>query len=154
MLKFKYGYLCDWLNMERDKNIFETASKKLKKHAKANSSQVPSPKETKEKVHRDPEIAAMLKQIKDMKDDLQNKLDHIKNAAGWTNEDMQAYMNEPKNFSPKEWEKIEQSKNALGDKVWAAIGLELKPKPRTRENVAGERKGKTLGARKKWIPMK
>lgn len=137
--------------MEKDKNIFDTASKKLGSKKKKGSAARPTPKKP---VHRDPEIAAMLKQIDEMQNDLQNKFDHIKSQAGLTTEDIQDFMNNPKNFTPKQWEQIEQTKNELGNKVWAAIGLELKPKPRTRENIAGERKGKTLGGRKKWIPMR
>lgn len=139
--------------MEKDQNIFETASKKLggiksKKKLPIHSS-VPQKKE-----HRDPEIAAMLKQIDDMKQDLERKFEVIRNKMGWSAEDVHEYLNNPKNFPPKEWEKIQQTKKALGDKVWAAIGTHLKPKPKTRENIAGERKGKTLGGRKKWIPMR
>jgi|688.fasta_scaffold16531_13 hypothetical protein len=134
-----------------DKNIFETAAKKLGRQKKSTKS-TPAPIQ-KKKRHSDPEIASMLQKIDDMKLDLQKKLDYIKNRMGWSNDQIQQFMNNPKNFPPKEWERIQQTKNALGDKVWAAIGLELKPKPRTRENIAGERKGKTLGARKKWIPM-
>lgn len=134
--------------MEKDKNIFETAaSSNLGKKKK----QQPS---SKKKTHQDPEIAAMLNQIEVMKQDLENKLEKIRQQTGLSKEDLQNFMNNPKNFSPNEWAKLEKTKNEMGDKVWSAIGLELKPKARTRENIAGERKGKTLGGRKKWIPMR
>jgi hypothetical protein len=66
------------------------------------------------------------------------------------------YLDNPKNFSPREWEIVQKNKHLLEEKVWDVVGLELKPAtgPKRRENLAGERKGKTLGARKKWIPMK
>ena len=139
-------------------NIFEAAAKKLARkkallspsQEKAQSTPPQPPKK-----HRDPEIREMMKKIDDMKQDLLKKMEYLQRTGGLTYEQVRAYMENPKNFTKTEWDKLQQTKNELGDKVWNALGEELKPKAEhVRENVEGERKGKTLGARKRWIPVK
>ncbi len=152
-----------------DRNIFEAASKKLgAKSSKAKTqSKIPPPSNEGQKppspgpssptppkvVNRDPEITDMLKNIEFMQKDLQNKLEYIKQKTGWGSEEIQKFMANPRNFSPKEWKQLQQNKDILGDQVWSTLGMELKPKESHRKNLAKERKGKTLGARKKWISM-
>lgn len=137
-------------------NIFEAAAKKLARK-KGKTENVPKKlvQAAPTPIQRDPEIREMLKKIDDMKQDLLNKMEYIYRTSGLTYDQVRRYMENPKNFSKKDWEKLQRTKEELGEKVWNALGQELKPKAaRERENVAGERKAKTLGARKRWIPMK
>ncbi len=146
-----------------EKNIFEAAAKKLgRKSKKKISGETPAPPTAQAATkspfgtplkHRDPEINEMLQKIDTMQQDLQNKMEDVKQRTGLSDEDIKAFMENPKNFSPADWEKMAKSKEMLGEKVWTALGMELKPKQHTRENLSSERKGKTLGARKKWIPI-
>ncbi len=148
--------------MERDKNIFETASKQLgqggqkqePKKQKGPRSQRASP--APQAGYRDPEIAAMMKQVQDMKQDLQNKVESISKKSGLSYDDLKKAI-DPKNFKPADLEVLKQKQEALKAKVMGAIGTPIASSgaaPKKRENVAGERKAKTLGVRKKWIPMR
>lgn len=157
-----------------EKSLFETAAETLgKKKGKGKAS--PSPTEgprqpvpdkdvTKRrenpipKVPQDPEIREMLGKIKAMQSDLQARFNLLYQETGMDAERLKTFMDNPKNFLPKDWEYLQQNKQLLEEKVWTAVGEELRPTPdkkiRTRANPADERKGKTLGSRKKWLPMK
>lgn len=143
-------------------NIFEAAAKKLAlKKGKIepaspskNAAKVAAPVAPLQK-HRDPEIRDMMKKIDEMKQDLLKRMELIHLKSGLTYDQIRGYMENSKNFTPAEWEKLQKTKNELGEKVWNTLGQELKPKTaHVRENIAGERKAKTLGARKRWIPVK
>ena len=63
-----------------------------------------------------------------MKQDLLNKMEYIYRTSGLTYDQVRRYMENPKNFSKKDWEKLQRTKEELGEKVWNALGQELKPK--------------------------
>lgn len=161
--------------MEREseeKSLFETAADTLgskKKKKKGQSLEgprqpIPDKDVTKKrespipKVPQDPEIKEMVGKIKQMQTDLQSRLDEMYLETGMNGEQLKTFMENPKNFLPKDWEYIQNNKHVLEAKVWETLGEELKPPTgpviRTRANVADERKGKTLGSRKKWLPMR
>jgi hypothetical protein len=162
--------------MEREpeeKNLFETAaetlgSKKKKKGKGSPPSEVmrrpvPDTDATKKKVEipkvpQDPEISSMMGKIREMQSDLQSRFDKLYKDTGMDASKIKDFIDNPKNFLPTDWEFLQQNKKILEDKVWNAVGEELKPTHektiRTRANIADERKGKTLGSRKKWLPMR
>ena len=163
--------------MEREpeeKSLFETAaetlgSKKGKKKGKTPFIEgprqpVPDKDVTKRRanpivqVPQDPEIKEMVSKIKKMQTDLQSRLDQVYQETGMNGEELKTFIENPKNFLPKDWEYIQKNKHVLEEKVWETLGEELKPPTghvvRTRGNIADERKGKTLGSRKKWLPMR
>lgn len=141
--------------MDKDKNIFETAAKKLGRKDKK-----PEPKEKKNveppptRAYRDPQVDAMMQQIREMNQDLKSQMESISKKTGLSYDELKKLVDNPKNFSPADWAFLQKNKQLLGDKVWGVVGIPNKPKAKQRENVAGERKAKTLGARKKWIPMR
>lgn len=153
--------------MAEDKNIFETAASKLGKKSKKGKDTGPVPlkpvpdQDPKPlvggvipKQKGDPETQAMLQKIRTMQADLQQKFDALYKKAKMTPTEFKNYLDDPKNFSKKEWDFVQSNRYALEEKVWDVVGLELKPATgHKRENISHERKGKTLGARKKWIPM-
>lgn len=161
--------------MEREseeKSLFETAAEALgskkgkkKRHSSLEGPRQPVPdidvtqkKESPiQRVPQDSEIKEMMGQIKTMQSDLQSRFDQLYQESGMDAEQLKTFMENPKNFFPKDWEYLQQNKHVLEEKVWTAVGEELKPKAnahiRTRANIADERKGKTLGSRKKWLPM-
>lgn len=162
--------------MEREpeeKSLFETAAETLgsKKRKKKGGPTTPGPrqpvpdkdvtrrkKETAQKVPQDPEIRDMVGQIKTMQDDLKSRFDQLYVETGMNEDQLKTFMDNPKNFLPADWEFLQKNKNVLEEKVWNAVGEELKPKPQSavrssRTNPNDERKGKTLGARKKWLDM-
>jgi|GEM_PF-3378239 len=158
------------MDKEREeKSLFETAaetlgSKKKKNKASAGPRQpVPDRDVTKRKetiipkLPQDRETKEMLAKIRTMQSDLQSRFDLLYQKSGKTPEQLMDYLNNPKNFPKKDWEFIQKNKQILENRVWDVVGEELKPVPnkiRTRANLDDERKGKTLGARKKWLPMR
>jgi hypothetical protein len=154
--------------MEKDKNIFETASKKLGSKGKKKietkeqkiqpAAFVPTP----ERRYRDAEINEMMKQIDEMSRELRYQLESASKKAGRSYDGLRQLVENPKNFTPEAWAFIQKNRDLLSEKVWNSIGVTYHPQapqetptpeaPR-RENKAGERKGKTLGARKKWISV-
>lgn len=157
MLQLKLDLVEHYI-MEKDKNIFETAAKKL--GHKEGKSPSESPRPAKERppaqknTYRDPEVADMMRQISEMNQDLQSKMESISKKSGLSYDDLKKLIDNPKLLSPAQIEYLKKSKEQLGEQVWDAVGVPTKPQPKQRENKTGERKAKTLGARKKWIPMR
>jgi hypothetical protein len=148
---------------KKDKNIFETASKQLPKGGKNPPKQAPVQKRIPRgrstppptTTYRDPEVDAMMKQIRDMSQDLENQMETISKKSGLSYDDLKKAIENPKLFKPADLEALKKKQEDLKQKVWGAVGsMPSKPADKQRENVGGERKAKTLGIRKKWIPMR
>ncbi|MCE5315788.1 MAG: hypothetical protein LLG04_00305 [Parachlamydia sp.] len=140
--------------MEEDKNIFETAAKKLGRKGKTPVKKKVSPKEiptSQPGVYRDPEVNEMMRQIREMNEDLQSQMESVSKKSGLSYDELQRLVQ--KNAAPGDLELLKKNMDELGEKIKGAVGTPP-PKPKQRENLAGERKAKTLGARKKWIPMR
>lgn len=145
---------------EIENNIFDAASKKL---GKSNKKKVPSkdrrptsPEEGGQSpTAADPEIASMLKKVDLMKRDLEKKLSALYEKGSLYRIDIEKYLNDPTNFTKAEWEKLEKDKDFLYNKVLSVMtpAAGLKKLPKSKEKLTKERKGKTLGSRKNWIPM-
>jgi uncharacterized protein YdcH (DUF465 family) len=143
--------------MDKDANIFETASKELKKKS-ATPKKTKNPSKNSPKSHSDPELAEMLSQLHFMKSDLKSKFEEICRKSGLTIEQIENWIQTPKNLSPAEAAKLKSEREALADEVWQTLGPHLRPKAKTsvttmRNNPDNERKAKTLGARKRWLPV-
>jgi hypothetical protein len=151
------------MKREKDKNIFETAGKLGKEQPPEREApppkQAPLPDASR---YRDPEVDEMMKKIKEMKEDLQSQIESISKKSGLSYDKIRKMIENPKNFSPAAWERMQKNQQILGDKIWGALGKRQaqhsspsqEEQPQQRENKAGSRKAKTLGARKKWIPIK
>jgi len=94
----------------------------------------------------------MMRQIREMNQDLQSQMESVSKKSGLSYDELQRLVQ--KNVGPADLELLKKSMDELGDKIKGAVGTPNQPKPKQRENLAGERKAKTLGARKKWIPMR
>lgn len=136
--------------MSQDDNIFDTAAKKLSRGKKRIPASARPAKEP--KPYRDPETQEMLQRIKEMKDDLDSKIEEIKNQTGPAAEHFKKLLTNQVELSPQEWDDIQLAKKLLGDKLWDSMN-QVKEPPKA-PPTPSNRKGKTLGARKKWIPMR
>jgi len=144
--------------MAEKKNIFETAANHLghkKKDLKASKLQ----SKHVQKNYRDPEIEEMMKKITYMKEDLNDKIESLKKKTGPGADRLRKILEDPSNFSPKEWDDIQLAKKLLGDKLYGIIGKPAekpveKPVEEKIQSRPSTRKAKTLGSRKKWIPMR
>jgi hypothetical protein len=137
-------------SMEKKDNIFETAAKSGKKKA---TPKLQTHKKSTKVSHQDPEIQEMLDKIEFMKEDLRTRLDEIHRKTGLSKEILEGMISIPGNFFPATIEKLHKDYDTLRDRAFKAVGKD-KTQTKKRGNISGERKAKSLGARKKWIPMR
>ena len=103
----------------------------------------------------DPELDALFSKIYAMKDDLDSKMSKLREITGMTGQDISNYINNPDNFSRSQWEKMEKDRKAAEDLLYAGLGKETRAREKKKkiEKEDKVRRGKTLGARKKWLQM-
>lgn len=102
------------------------------------------------------EVNSMLKRILDIKADLENQLNNIYAKAEVKRIDIKKYLDNPKNFSATEWNKVQKDKDSLVEQIVLLFTPEtqIQKVAKSKEKLTKERKGKTLGSRRNWIPMK
>lgn len=136
-------------NMSKEKDIFEAAAKKL-----GGSSQEKKEKKGESTINRkDPEVQQMLEKIQAMREDLDTKIDLIKGKKGPIAEHCRKILENECSLSSLEKDEIQLAKKLLADKVWDSVEKETNP-VEEKENPLSNRKAKTLGSRKKWIPVR
>lgn len=98
----------------------------------------------------------MLEKMASMHDDIQRKLEDAYQQAGLTKKDISQYLDDPKNFPSYQWEVIQKQRKDLANKIWSMVGEDTKPQIEAKKRAQAQEgaKGKTLGARKRWIPVK
>src|SRR4051812_46676827 len=98
----------------------------------------------------------MLTKMQRMHDELELKLDQIYQNSGIDPGAVKNYLNNPNNFNSREWERIQSQRETM----WSRMGLkssvdeEKFKKQQELDKVSKERKSKSLGARRNWIPMR
>lgn len=149
--------------MAKEKNIFEAAANQLgKKSLNTKEKDTPSrPIPQKRPPVMDEETQNMLGVIKNMREDLESKVNYIESNCEKLGSSVQGFVNLKKKLSPAELNALEKTKELLGSKVWKSIGLpetlskSMNTSPaETTEQKNTNRKSKTLGARKKWLPVR
>jgi uncharacterized protein YoxC len=131
--------------MAKEKNIFETASGMFAKKNKSSHSKSSTVKVVPQGRTLDKETLEMLDKIQFMQKDLKAKMDYI---------EQQSAVLKKQKLSPEELKYIENSKELLENKIWSAIGKSSTQVEEANQNNTLKRKAKTLGARKKWLPMR
>ncbi len=123
---------------------------------KPSSSPEASKKKERPAPPKNPEIEAMLKKIRGMKTDLSTKLQLLYERGKRMGIDVEGIMGNPVNFTPAQWATIQRDKEMLSNKIDEVLFPILGPKKKTKSTavLTKERKGKTLGSRKKWMPMR
>jgi hypothetical protein len=159
------------MDENKPKNIFDAAASKSKKAVPPKGkTPAPPPKkietpqpevsiqpESLLDLHKDPEINGMLNKMYRMQENIQTKLNEAYDKSGISASQIKNFLNNPSNFSPDIWQKIQGQRDVLEKQ----IGDVLKNYARkTKKGYAPgstvnskERKSKTLGARRNWIPM-
>lgn len=148
--------------MDIERNIFDAASKKLRKEQKkpASSDQPAaiSSEKNKQKGYgdEDPEVVEMFVRIREMKRDLETNMNELRKKGDSFQIDVDRFIENTINTFPGEYDKLKQKEQAFLEKANSLLTPEsgLKKVPKTKDQLTHERKGKTLGARKKWIPMR
>ncbi|HRD55733.1 MAG TPA: hypothetical protein PLC42_04980 [Parachlamydiaceae bacterium] len=112
--------------------------------------------ETSKIVLTDAEVQRMFDRMVELKEELDKKTDEFKEAVVLSQQDVVKYFNEPKNFTIDQWAVIQESRSELEKRVFDVVGKDLK-KVRQKQLESKDsklRKGKTLGARRNWIPIR
>lgn len=110
-------------------------------------------------LHPDPEINVMFNKMYQMRDEILTKLATIYESAGLTTAQVKNYLDNPNNFPPETWQRIQSERDILEKKVSEV--LKIYGKKKKKGLISGlkgvgdskERKSKTLGSRRNWIPM-
>ncbi len=154
------------MDENKPKNIFEEAGRAKKKVSSKTLETSPSEKKMESQtqpvsfssgqlldLHRDPEINVMLNKMYRMQEDIHNRLEQIYNNSGLSTSQIKNFLNNPGNFPPEIWQRIQGQRDIFEKKIVEVLQIYAK-KPK-KEHISGskERKAKTLGARRNWIPM-
>jgi hypothetical protein len=137
-------------------NIFDAAGKMGK--AKKDKSAIPKPEK---KIDKNDELSNltiedMLQKMQDMKKDLEGQLDSIYKQGAAKRINVDRLIEESGGLAVKNLDKIKDQEKILSDKINEAILPEscLKKKPKSKEALTQERKGKLRGSRHNWIPVR
>jgi hypothetical protein len=98
----------------------------------------------------------IINHIKSLQADLEQKLDVVYQKSKLTPKKVKDLLSNPNAFSPKDWEKLQEKKRELEKSLGFKLGTSIK-KEKVKIEIEEKdraRKGKTLGARKKWMPMR
>lgn len=119
----------------------------------------PPPKkaeEAKQEVSPKEDAFKVLANMKKMHEELNVKIDNLFKQSGRDPREIREYFKEPRNFTAHEWKRIQDRKEELEAYIKVVSKEELKKKKSKQKTseMSKERKGKTLGARKKWLPMR
>lgn len=109
-----------------------------------------------------------LEKIKEMQkfcDDVEKKLDEFYRMSGTSPQYLEDYVNNPNNFTPAEFERLNKERKALMAKIMLPEDIQkeeekAKKTPKSTQEeadnpkMAKERRKKGAGIRRNWIPMK
>ena len=130
-------------------NIFEAAGKQ-KRFVEKKTPAYESEKVTVKKTQDDKSYSEL------MKKDLEDQLSDIYQKGKEKNLNAKLLVNNAKDLTSKQLEKMEEEEKKLIDKINAIIppGACLIKNAKSKEKLTQERKGKLRGARNNWIPMR
>lgn len=141
-------------------NIFDEAGKsKLKPKLLPKKEIIPPKVEMPKGPHipiTDTEIQGMFDRMNEMRNDLDKRTDDLKEAIALSQKDVIKFFSESKNFTPEQWNIIQENRTDLEKRTWAVVGKDPNKvrEKHLEDKDAKLRKGKTLGSRKNWIPIR
>lgn len=140
-------------------SIFDPSSHQPKKKAKPatkSATQPPVAEEVKLRLFKDPEIKEWVERIETLHQEIENKTNELIEKGGHTPLSIRKYLDDPKNFSPKDWQMIQAQRERMDKDFGIRIDPLFKKQRKEKETkvLSKERKGKSLGSRKRWIDMR
>lgn len=105
---------------------------------------------------KDQEIEEIFSKISQMSGELKEQVRKAFEKSGKTPEELANFCKNPAHFTKEQWKHFQERKDVMEAKIFGISQEDLQKKRREKEekqSVKG-RKGKTLGARKKWIDMR
>lgn len=150
----------------------KTAAKSLKdfsapplpfaKHIKEGKS-VHTPAAAKSKIEPlivDDEIAHMIQDMRKKQDEIERALDEVLQKTGWTRRYLKTYLSNPNNFDNESWENLQRQQKDLMSKVKTPKDLRIEKQSQVEgkgsedQKSNKERRTKTGGIRRNWLPMR
>jgi len=98
------------------------------------------------------DVLRMIEKYRKMHDNVERQLDYIYQRTGLSPKQIEDYLSNPNNFTHMEWEKIKREHEAFEHSFKVKKNKETSS-PNKIENVK-ERKTKTMGSRRNWIPVR
>lgn len=100
--------------------------------------------------------AKMMAKMRKMKDELDSKLESLFQKGGMTLQKLEDFLNNQRNFSDEEWLIIQTQSEVYKSKLQELFGKKTleKHEKKIKKKTSEGRNRKTLGERKKWIPMR
>lgn len=138
-------------------NIFDPALQKVKKKTKETPhAPIMSTEKRRELIMKDPEVKEWITRIEELNRSLKEKIGDLIEKHGFTPRSVKGYLNNPKNFTPDQWNLIQKQRVEIEKMVGIALDPVLRKEQKKAEAKVRdkERKGKTLGSRKNWMPMR
>ncbi len=104
----------------------------------------------------EPEMKEIFGKIDNMRQEIVTKMENVFQKGGISQDELGEYLHNPDNFSDQEWKFVSGRRDEIMNDLWKLVGKNTKEvhKKKKKKKVSGERKRKTLGSRKKWIPMR
>lgn len=104
-------------------------------------------------VPTDTEVEKMLEKMEVLKNDLQQKLEKVFSKSSFDSDAMEKYLDA---ISDEEQSDREKKHQALENQIWDALGADAKTvfSEKKQKKAKKVRKGKSSGARRKWIPTR
>lgn len=126
------------------------------KKEEAQPSQTPPPSKKIEDSSTKTEIDAMMNKIRQMHDDIERKLDDVYQKTGMDPKKIKTLLDNPNNFNPRQWEAVQEQRKNYASQISppGVEGAESPSQESTENLTVKERKSKTIGSRRKWIPMR
>jgi hypothetical protein len=119
-----------------------------------------TPTESKKNNFGDPEVQEMMERMKNMHQVMEVKLSDSYEKLGWGPRSINTYLENPNNFSNEEWARIQAERSLVLKRLEEDLGLKESPKSifagekKMLDPTEKERKSKTRGARRNWIPIR
>lgn len=104
----------------------------------------------------DEELAALFSRGQQISKEINDKLGEAFEKSGYSRKQIESYVNDPRNYTAEQWQIFEVSRGDWEVRLYHLLGKEYKKKRKQaiEDKITKERRGKTLGARKNWMPMR
>lgn len=137
--------------MEKDDNIFKAAANKLRQPKQAS---IARSSVNVSKLAHDPEVDDLLNRLQKMSGNIQEAFSIIAKQMGMTSEELHVWLEDENHFQPEQLQLMKE----LAEKFKAGFYVSVpNPKKKTSQELekdAKNRRAKTLGSRKNWIPLR
>jgi DNA anti-recombination protein RmuC len=101
-------------------------------------------------------IDEALQKLNELSNTLTSQINEIFAEGNIAIKDIKRFLDDSKNFSPSQYEMIQEEREKLLENLWTKLGKKAKETHTKKENdlLAKKRSRKFIGSRKNWISMR